>query len=92
MTLASEEAEIIFYLAEVHAHLGLLRDAKTYAEKYTLTGLRMDLWRMNAMEIIDFAEQEESSYDEDDDGRWRSIFSSGESTTPYGVGGFYKKL
>ena len=29
-----EEEDIIFYLAEVHAHLGLLRDAKIYAEKY----------------------------------------------------------
>lgn len=34
--LAPSEAEIIFYLAEVHAHLGMLRDAKKYAEKYTL--------------------------------------------------------
>ena len=59
------EEDIIFYLAEVHAHLGLLRDAKMYAEKYILLdpdGPFAD----ESMEIIDFAEQEESFYDDDE--------------------------
>ncbi|CAM3179581.1 tetratricopeptide repeat protein [Filibacter tadaridae] len=59
------DAEIIFYLSEVHAHLGLLRDAKIYAEKYISLhpdGPLAD----EAMEIVDFAEQEKESYDEDE--------------------------
>ncbi|HJF32385.1 MAG TPA: tetratricopeptide repeat protein [Sporosarcina psychrophila] len=62
--LAPAEEEIIFYLAEVHAHLGMLRDAKMYAEKYVLLdpdGPFAD----DSMEIIDFAEQEESFNDDE---------------------------
>ena len=33
-SLDQDEPETIFYLAEVHAHLGLLKDAKLNAEKY----------------------------------------------------------
>ncbi|WP_342514567.1 tetratricopeptide repeat protein [Sporosarcina sp. FSL K6-1522] len=60
------EDEIVFYLAEVHAHLGLLRDAKMYAETY----IGMDpegVFADEAMEIIDFAEQEAAFSAEDDD-------------------------
>jgi tetratricopeptide (TPR) repeat protein len=63
-SLDSSQEEIIFYLAEVHAHLGMLRDAKMYAEKYILLdpdGPFAD----DSMEIIDFAEQEESFDDEE---------------------------
>lgn len=63
-SLAPTEEEIIFYLAEVHAHLGMLRDAKMYAEKYILIdpdGPFAD----DSMEIIDFAEQEESFNDDE---------------------------
>lgn len=63
--LAPSESEIVFYLAEVHAHLGLLRDAKNYAEKYILLDPDGPL-ADEAMEIIDFAEQEESSFDGED--------------------------
>ncbi|MFD1206771.1 MULTISPECIES: tetratricopeptide repeat protein [Sporosarcina] len=63
--LDPEEEDIIFYLAEVHAHLGLLRDAKIYAEKYIALAPDGPL-ADDSMEIIDFAEQEESfSLDED---------------------------
>ncbi|MBO0588937.1 tetratricopeptide repeat protein [Sporosarcina sp. E16_8] len=63
-SLAPTEEEIIFYLAEIHAHLGMLRDAKMYAEKYILIdpdGPFAD----DSMEIIDFAEQEESFNDDE---------------------------
>lgn len=55
--------ENIFYLAEIHAHLGLLRDAKVYAQKY----ISMDSdgpFADESLEIIDFAEQEDAFYDE----------------------------
>lgn len=63
--LNPNEEEVVFYLAEVHAHLGLLRDAKMYAEKYILLdpdGHFAD----ESMEIIDFAEQEEAFYEDED--------------------------
>ena len=63
-SLAPSEEEIIFYLAEVHAHLGMLRDAKMYAEKY----ISIDPdgpFADDSMEIIDFAEQEESFNDDE---------------------------
>ena len=68
MHLIRFEAEIIFYLAEVHAHLGLLRDAKAYAEKY-IQWIQTGPFADESMEIIDFAEQEESFLDEDEDRR-----------------------
>lgn len=64
--LDPDSSEIIFYLAEVHAHLDLLREAKAYAEQY----MRMDPsgpFRDEAKEIIDFVEQNESFLDEDED-------------------------
>lgn len=63
--LDPNEEDTIFYLAEVHAHLGLLRDAKMYAQQYVTfdpEGSFVD----EAMEIIDFAEQEELYFEEDD--------------------------
>ncbi|KAA0944319.1 tetratricopeptide repeat protein [Sporosarcina sp. ANT_H38] len=63
-SLAPTEEEIIFYLAEVHAHLGMLRDAKMYAEKY----ISIDPdgpFADDSIEIIDFAEQEESFNDDE---------------------------
>ncbi|GKV57057.1 hypothetical protein NCCP2222_30040 [Sporosarcina sp. NCCP-2222] len=63
--LNPEEEEIIFYLAEVHAHLGLLRDAKIYAEKYIALAPDGPL-ADESMEIIDFAEQEEAFFDEEE--------------------------
>ncbi|MCG7345560.1 tetratricopeptide repeat protein [Sporosarcina sp. ACRSL] len=59
--LDPEEEDIIFYLAEVHAHLGLLRDAKIYAEKYIALAPDGPL-ADDSMEIIDFAEQEEAFF------------------------------
>ncbi|KXH79282.1 lipopolysaccharide assembly protein LapB [Sporosarcina sp. HYO08] len=64
-TLDPQEDEIVFYLAEVHAHLGLLRDAKAYAEMYIAIapeGVFVD----EALEIIDFAEQEAAEYTDED--------------------------
>ncbi|WP_342506173.1 tetratricopeptide repeat protein [Sporosarcina sp. FSL K6-2383] len=64
-TIAPSEEEIIFYLAEVHAHLGMLRDARMYAEKY----IELDPdgpFADESMEIIDFAEQEEPFNKEDE--------------------------
>jgi tetratricopeptide (TPR) repeat protein len=63
--LDPSEEEIIFYLAEIHAHLGLLRDAKAYAEKYISLNPNGP-FADESMEIIDFSEQEEAFYDEDE--------------------------
>lgn len=57
--------DIVFYLAEVHAHLGMLRDAKLYAEQYI--ALQDDgPWVDEAMEIIEFAQQEEAYVENED--------------------------
>jgi Flp pilus assembly protein TadD/antitoxin component HigA of HigAB toxin-antitoxin module len=56
--LDPEEPNIMFFLAEVHAHLGLFFDARKYAKDY----LEKDThgsYAAEAMEIIDFAEQED---------------------------------
>lgn len=62
--LAPELADITFYLAEVHAHMNLLIEAKGYAEQY----LKMDAggpFADDAEEIIDFIEQNDPFGDED---------------------------
>ena len=64
-SLDPNESEIIFFLAEVNAHLGLIVDARKYAKKYT----EMDVsgvYAEEAMEIIDFTEQEDWPLFEDD--------------------------
>ena len=64
-SLNSNSSETIFYLAEVHAHLGLLRDAKAYAKRY----IALDPdgpFGDDSMEIIDFVEQKEAFIEEDD--------------------------
>ncbi len=63
--LDSSEIEIVFYLAEVHAHMGMLRDAKMYAEKYVLLNPEGP-FADESMEIIDFAEQEAEYYSDDE--------------------------
>ncbi len=63
--LDEEIAEIVFYLAEVHAHLNLLLEAKGYAEKY----LRIDEhgpFMDEAKEIIDYVEQNDVLFEEED--------------------------
>ena len=55
--LAPTNSDVIFYLAEVHAHLGLLREAKLFAEKYVDRDPEGELSE-EAIEIIEFAEQE----------------------------------
>lgn len=64
--LDPDSAEVIFYLAEVHAHLNLLQEAKAYAEKY----IKIDPtgpFKDESKEIIDFVEQNESFLDQDED-------------------------
>ncbi|MEK4026008.1 tetratricopeptide repeat protein [Mammaliicoccus sciuri] len=57
--LEPNDEETTFYLAEVHAHLGLLREAKQYANKYI--GLSPDgIFVEEAHEIVEFADQEET--------------------------------
>ncbi|GLB55633.1 TPR repeat-containing protein YvcD [Sporosarcina sp. NCCP-2378] len=57
--LDPDNEETTFYLAEVHAHLGLLREAKQYALKYI--GLSPGgLFMEESHEIIEFADQEET--------------------------------
>lgn len=58
-------SEIVFYLAEVHAHLNLLMEAKAYAKKY----LQMDEdgpFKDDAEEIIDFVEQNDPFFEAED--------------------------
>lgn len=55
--------ETTFYLAEVHAHLGLLREAKQYALKYV--AIAPDgVFVEEAHEISEFADQEEMFVEE----------------------------
>ena len=65
-SLNPDETDMIFYLAEIHAHLGLLRDARKYAEKYIAkepTGPFGD----ESREIIDFVGQKEKYIDEEEE-------------------------
>jgi len=65
-TLDPKEESTVFYLAEIHAHLGLLRDAKTYAEKY----IELDSdgpFADESLEIIDFVEQKAAYFEEDEE-------------------------
>ncbi|MGI2329382.1 tetratricopeptide repeat protein [Planococcus sp. YIM B11945] len=53
-----EETDILFFLAEVHAHLGMFLDARKYAKKYVEQDVNGE-YAAEALEIIDFAEQED---------------------------------
>ena len=55
--------ETTFYLAEIHAHLGLLREAKQYALKYVALAPE-GLFVEEAHEISEFADQEEMYVEE----------------------------
>ncbi len=55
--LAPADEEVIYYLAEVHAHLGMLREARLFAERYVDRAPEGELYE-EAKEIIEFAEQE----------------------------------
>jgi tetratricopeptide (TPR) repeat protein len=63
--LDPSEADTIYYLAEVHAHLSMLHEAKKYAEQYIHLDPHGSL-ADEAMEIIDFVEQEELANDSDE--------------------------
>lgn len=63
--LDPEEPNILFFLAEVHAHLGLFFDARKYAKDYLEKDTRGS-YAAEAMEIIDFAEQEDWQLFDDD--------------------------
>ena len=65
-SLNPDEAETIFYLAEIHAHLGLLRDAQMYAEKYLLKDPKGPFGD-ESKEIIDFVEQKKKYIDEEEE-------------------------
>ncbi len=65
-SLNPDTTETVFYLAEVHAHLGLLRDAKFYAEKYIALNPEGPFGD-ESMEIIDFAEQQDALREEDEE-------------------------
>ena len=61
--LEPNNEETTFYLAEVHAHLGLLREAKQYALKYV--AMSPDgVFVEEAHEISEFADQEEMFVEE----------------------------
>lgn len=64
-SLDPNETEIVFFLAEVNAHLGLIVDARKYAKKYTEMDIN-GVYAEEAMEIIDFTEQEDWPVSEDD--------------------------
>ena len=58
MQLIHNESEIVFFLAEVNAHLGNFVEANKFAKMY----LEMDIqgeYTEEAMEIVDFTEQED---------------------------------
>ncbi|AQU78772.1 transcriptional regulator [Planococcus faecalis] len=65
--LDSKEPDILYFLAEVHAHMGLFWDARKFAKKY-LVYETQGKYASEAMGIIDFAEQEDwQNFDEDGD-------------------------
>lgn len=56
-SLDPNESDIVFFLAEVHAHLGMLREAKKFASKYR----EMDIdgpYGDEALEILEFIDHE----------------------------------
>ncbi|ANU23864.1 tetratricopeptide repeat protein [Planococcus donghaensis] len=63
--LDAKDPDVLFFLAEVHAHMGLFWDARNYAKQY-LVFETQGKYAAEAMSIIDFAEQEEwQIFDED---------------------------
>ncbi|AIY04864.1 transcriptional regulator [Planococcus sp. PAMC 21323] len=63
--LDAKDPNILFFLAEVHAHMGLFWDAQNYAKQYLVFETKGE-YAAEALSIIDFAEQEEwQSFDED---------------------------
>ncbi|QFF99980.1 transcriptional regulator [Psychrobacillus glaciei] len=52
------ESEIVFFLAEVNAHLGNFMDANRFAKMYVEMDIRGE-YTEEAMEIVDFTEQED---------------------------------
>ena len=64
-SLDSEKSEILFFLAEVHAHMGMFLDARNYAKKYVENNVQGE-YVAEALEIIDFAEQEDWQLLEDE--------------------------
>lgn len=52
------ESEIVFFLAEVNAHLGNFIDANRFAKMYVEMDIRGE-YTEEAMEIVDFTEQED---------------------------------
>jgi len=65
--LDQDEPEIVFMLAEVSGCMGMLHDAKKYAMKY-LEMAPEGLYSFEAMDIIDFTEQEPLPIPETTDG------------------------
>ena len=57
-TLDPEETDILFFLSEVHAHMGMFLDARKYAKRYVEADVQ-GKYAEEALEIIDFAEQED---------------------------------
>lgn len=64
-SLDSDASDTIFYLAEVHAHLGLLKDSKMYARQYIERNPEGPFGD-ESKEIVDFVEQKESFFEEDE--------------------------
>ncbi|HSI66677.1 MAG TPA: tetratricopeptide repeat protein [Planococcus sp. (in: firmicutes)] len=56
--LDSSRTDVLFFLSEVHAHLGLFWDARKYAKRYIEAEVNGE-FSAEALEIIDFAEQED---------------------------------
>lgn len=53
-----DKTETLFFLAEVHAHLGMFLEARNFAKKYVENDVQ-GRYVAEALEIIDFAEQED---------------------------------
>lgn len=86
--LDQDEPEIVFMLAEVSGCMGMLHDAKKYASKY-LEMAPDGMYSFEAMDIIDFTEQERMPIPETTDGdseklvaqeKARRLMESGEFT------------
>ncbi|TQR06116.1 tetratricopeptide repeat protein [Psychrobacillus soli] len=57
-TIDPDDPEIVFFLAEVNAHIGNFMDANRFAKRYLELSINGE-YAEDAMEIVDFTEQED---------------------------------
>nr|WP_316046170.1 tetratricopeptide repeat protein [Planococcus glaciei] len=78
-----DKTETLFFLAEVHAHLGMFLEARNFAKKYVENDVQ-GRYVAEALEIIDFAEQEDwQLFDDEGEAQDSEYFYQQEKSTPF---------